>query len=1029
MPSTRASARAFALLLCLSLLLTSAPAALQAQQPATAEPAASDNPDAGYSISGKVATAANVGVAGVSVTATFVGKPRIILLPGVMGTELVNDTPCAGRPSGKLWIDITSADKLEPLYLNDAGNGPRDSCDVISPDGPVQWPVSPYAYFTSEANKDFQVLTYPGYDWRLNLNSQADALDAWIKDNATGPAPIYLVAHSMGGLVARAYVATQARADKIAGVVTVGTPYLGAPIMAKRMVEGKSGTPLDSRLVPKQVQSLIRYSPGIMQLLPSAASFTGTTLPYYRKSDGSNLSTYAATVAHIIAEGRTLQGIFDQATAFHATLDGFDKYFYAAEKYTVLYSIDSFTPSIFREKRRGTSSAMDIDNYVMGDATVPGASASLKRLPVSSRSGVVFCSYDAAVLSYKVHGFLFDDSRIVADVLHILKGEPAEHCDRAGTAASSVAAPAGFREISVWGEGRVQVFDAQGSFTGVDDDGIIQENLPDVTYMLSEGGVIITFPSNASYELRIIQTGEQPLQIIGADFGLVEGETYAVQAQSVFDRVAIAAGGSLTLPNVGASLADLRVQVDANADGTPEQTLPPDAVLTDPVQAQDVIMPISTITLAGIQDAQGRYTGTVTVTVTASDNIGGSGLLASYTSLDDGQTWQKHSAAVLVPDGSATSVHVYSSDKAGNQEYPPKKKAIDFASAPDKVYLPTISGPNPQIAAASAIEPAPLPMGPQPAAFAEQSVPVVPAAPPVTVITNALGNYTFTNLPAGVWTVTAAKAGYTITPAKLKVTLPPDAAINTNFTAIADMRLIPAGPFQMGCESSEDPLCNYHGAGESPLHTVTLDAFTIDTYEVTNARYARCVASGGCTAPHSTQAYSSVRGNYEYYGVAQYANFPVIQVDWFQASAYCAWVGKRLPSEAEWEKAARGSTNSRIYPWGNATPDCTRLNYYDGTKNCVGETTEVGSYESGASPYGVMDMSGNVWEWVNDWWQFDYYSVSPPANPQGPATGSWRMVRSGSFGEPSAGVRSAVRGHGGPETWGASVGFRCARSQ
>jgi serine/threonine-protein kinase len=228
---------------------------------------------------------------------------------------------------------------------------------------------------------------------------------------------------------------------------------------------------------------------------------------------------------------------------------------------------------------------------------------------------------------------------------------------------------------------------------------------------------------------------------------------------------------------------------------------------------------------------------------------------------------------------------------------------------------------------------------------------------------------------------------------------------------------VPAGNFTMGstieqavreCEQTQSDCREILFKSETPPHTVDLPAYWIDQTEVSNTMYALCVQSGNCQPPSDTA----------FYGNAKYANHPVVFVSWNDANAYCEWSGRRLPTEAEWEKAARG-TDERTYPWGNNLPTCTLANLY----GCVNGTSPVGSYSAGASPYGALDMAGNVWEWT----------ASPheayPGNTDGFFGGKgYRVIRGGSGSD--GGVRVAHRNDNYGPGYGGNLylGFRCVRS-
>jgi len=261
------------------------------------------------------------------------------------------------------------------------------------------------------------------------------------------------------------------------------------------------------------------------------------------------------------------------------------------------------------------------------------------------------------------------------------------------------------------------------------------------------------------------------------------------------------------------------------------------------------------------------------------------------------------------------------------------------------------------------------------------------------------------------------------------------------------MLLVPEGEFLMGTLDEDAEA----GESQKPQRNLFLDTFWIDQTEVTNAQFARFVQETGYVT------YAEQKGGaYVYEGEGKWnelagANWhfprgteceheefevqPVVQVSWDDAKAYCEWAGRRLPTEAEWEKAARG-TDGRTYPWGNEAPTGNLLNVCD--SNCPLQwadgntddghefTAPVGSYPAGASPYGALDMAGNVWEWVADWYGEEYYKSAPQSNPPGPENGNDRVLRGNSWSNGTSSVRAALRHNDPPADPNDERGFRCA---
>jgi formylglycine-generating enzyme len=250
----------------------------------------------------------------------------------------------------------------------------------------------------------------------------------------------------------------------------------------------------------------------------------------------------------------------------------------------------------------------------------------------------------------------------------------------------------------------------------------------------------------------------------------------------------------------------------------------------------------------------------------------------------------------------------------------------------------------------------------------------------------------------------------------------------------APMKLIPAGDFQMGSNDGNDD--------EKPIHTVYIDAFYMDNYEVTNAQYKKFMDATGHKEP---EGYGVTNGNWQFKPWSD-PNFkgddqPVVCINQEDAKSYCQWAGKRLPTEAEWEKAARGGVTGKKYVWGDEFPPSKNAGNFadisakkvftnwtplDGYDDGHTYTAPVGSFKPNG--YGLYDMAGNVWEWCADWYDSHYYATSPKSNPAGSVSGSMSILRGGSWYQflNLTYLRVAFRGSSVPTATNSELGFRCA---
>jgi formylglycine-generating enzyme required for sulfatase activity len=290
-----------------------------------------------------------------------------------------------------------------------------------------------------------------------------------------------------------------------------------------------------------------------------------------------------------------------------------------------------------------------------------------------------------------------------------------------------------------------------------------------------------------------------------------------------------------------------------------------------------------------------------------------------------------------------------------------------------------------------------------------------------------------TELATGIFTLTVQPTVLSRTP-EPKITLTETASLPLETIDIQSvpMRLVTGGKFVMGdttekaliyCQKYRNDCQSIWFIDETPPHSIDLNTFYIDKFEVTNKLYKNCVDSSVCLKPKNTSSYT----HSDYYVNSKYDNYPVLYVNWEMAKTFCEWREARLPTEAEWEKAARGN-DERTYPWGENI-DCNIANYWGENKACPGDTASVDSFESGKSIYGVYNMAGNVAEWVEDWYQSDYYSTLKIdfLNPLGPQSGQDKTFRGGSWNSLGNFVRTTSRFSKDLTYTSDGIGFRCAK--
>jgi pimeloyl-ACP methyl ester carboxylesterase len=625
--------------------------------------------------------------------------PPIILLPGIMGSRLRNtptlsDLRCSNLFTvGEVWPNLPALGEarynegLRTLVLDSqTGTVADPPCNHITADGVFTdtsdlAPISDfYGDFADALDDDFAVYGF-GYDWRLDLDQTVKDLDAFITSH--GWTKVILVGHSMGGLLARTYIADPTRASRVVTVITVGTPYWGAPVMLQRMRQGA----IDNWLVDlaannDNMRDIARNAPGANQLLPSHAYFEFVDSDGYYQIDGHAYHNITDTTNFLGAAGQN-RDLLLRGQTYHSRIDTFDA-LPSSVGYYILAADNTLTPTRLAETSQCWfffRSCWEQTQLLTGDGAVPSSSASLGVLAEHGGRARI-CQYRPGS-GVNSHGELVSDTKVIADIQKILlmganPVVPFNCTMLAGVSASAVAgtgdldavaaSPSAALQATLWGNADISLIDGFGHAATTTPQGLVQNDIPDVTFDPAEGSPSVIVPSSGVYTLTVHSTAGGPVQLRITDFSAASAtDPYVPQGKAIFSEIDLAAGGTAVLRlEYGAGLPALQLHVH-DAAGQETAALAPDNVLM-PAEIQDHTAPATSLSVQGARGPLGFYTGPVTVSVIATDDA--TGVELTQLSLDDGQTWATYVGPLKLVAENTAAVLARSMDRAGNQEAP-----------------------------------------------------------------------------------------------------------------------------------------------------------------------------------------------------------------------------------------------------------------------------------------------------------------------------------------------------------------------